>query len=138
MYLLDTNVISELRKSNADANVVTWAKKIPTNELYLSSITILEIEMGILRVERKDKTQGLALRAWLENTVIPEFKDRTLNVDIYVARTCAQLHVPNPKSERDALIGATALVHNMPIVTRNTKDFEGMNLRLINPWDDPN
>ena len=138
MYLLDTNVISELRKSNADANVVTWAKKIPTNELYLSSITILEIEMGILRVERKDKTQGLALRAWIENTVIPEFKDRTLNVDIYVARTCAQLHVPNPKSERDALIGATALVHNMPIVTRNTKDFEGMNLRLINPWDDPN
>lgn len=138
MYLLDTNVISELRKPKANTNVVKWARKIPTSELYLSSITILEIEMGVLSKERKDESQGTALRYWLENVVIPNFHNRTLNVDIKVARTCAQLHVPNRKSERDALIAATALTHNLPVVTRNTKDFKGMNLMLINPWDDSN
>ena len=138
MYLLDTNIISELRKAEtgkADRNVVAWANGIDTSELFISAITILEIEKGVLQVERKDPTQGKILRLWLDNQVIPAFTSRTLDVDTQVAIQCAMLHVPNPKSERDALIAATGLVHKMTVVTRNTKDFEHTGVLLLNPWE---
>jgi len=137
MYLLDTNVISELRKAGdgkADANVVAWLSSVDAATLYLSAVTLMEIELGILRIERRDLPQGDRLRLWLNNHVLPEFADRTLPVDTAVALRCAALHVPDPCSDRDAFIAATALVHGMTIVTRNVDDFEAAHVPLLNPW----
>lgn len=138
MYLLDTNIISELRKAQtlqADKNVVAWAEAIDTSQLFISVVTILELEKGILQVERKDTKQGKVLRAWLDNQVIPAFSGKVLAIDTDIALKCAKLHVPNPKSERDALIAATALVYKMTVVTRNIKDFENSGVLLLNPWN---
>ena len=137
MYLLDTNVVSELRKAKsgkADAGVIAWAAGIPASELFLSAISVLELEMGVLLVERRDAAQGTVLRSWLDRHVLPAFADRILPVDAAVARRCARLHVPDPRAERDALIAATALVHELTVVTRNVSDFEATGVRLLNPW----
>lgn len=138
MYLLDTNVVSELRKASAnkaDANVVNWAKAISATEMYISVITVMELELGILLVERKDVRQAKALREWLNKKVIPSFINRIIPFDVPEALCCASLHSPNPKSERDAMIAATASVHNMTVVTRNINDFKEAGVNLINPWD---
>ncbi len=137
MYLLDTNVVSELRKAGsgkADTNVVAWAEKIRPAELFISVITLMELEMGVLAIERKDERQGKVLRRWLENGVKNAFENRVISIDANVAIQCARLHVPNPKSERDALIAATALVHKMTVATQNTKDFDATGVELVNPW----
>jgi hypothetical protein len=135
MYLLDTNVVSELRKAGrADANVVAWASKVATGTLYISAVTLLEIELGILSLERRDQPQASILRVWMQSHVLPAFEGRVLPVDTPVALQCAQLHVPNRRAERDALIAATAIVHGMTVVTRNVNDFEGTGALLINPW----
>ena len=137
MYLLDTNVVSELRKTKsgkADPNVVSWAQPIPVGSLFLSAITVLELELGLLLIERRDAVQGKVLRAWLDQSVLPAFEGRILPVDVEVARRCARMHVPDRRSERDALIGATALVHGMTVVTRNVPDFSGLDLALLDPW----
>lgn len=135
MFILDTNVISELRKAGrADPGVQAWAASAPTGSLYLSAVTILELEMGVLRVERRDPAQGSLLRRWLEQQVLPAFAGRILPVDTAVAQRCARLHVPNPQSERDALIAATALIHGMTVVTRNSADFTHSGVTLVNPW----
>ncbi|MCC8381111.1 type II toxin-antitoxin system VapC family toxin [Xenorhabdus sp. PB30.3] len=138
MYVLDTNVVSELRKiraGKADPNVAAWAEKVDAADLFVSAITIMELELGILLIERKDATQGTILRAWLEQHVLPEFSERTLPVDTAVAQRCARLHVPDRCSERDALIAATALVHGMTIVTRNVADFQASGVTILNPWE---
>jgi predicted nucleic acid-binding protein len=138
MYLLDTNVISELRKVRSDKankNVEAWASSAATNSLYLSVVTVLELETGILQLERRDAVQGTILRTWLENKVLPAFSGRILPVDIPVARVCAAMHVPNPRPHRDAWIAATALVHGMTVVTRNVRDFEHMGVQMLNPWE---
>lgn len=137
MFLLDTNVISELRKTRAgtaDPNVLAWADSVDASALFISAITVLELEQGVMRVERRDARQGGILRAWLDGQVMPEFTSRILPIDAEVARRCAALHVPDPRSERDALIAATALVHGMAVVTRNTADFDKTGVRLVNPW----
>lgn len=137
MYLLDTNVVSELRKASSgkvDKHVINWASSLPTSSLYISAITIFELERGILLKERKFPDQGMVLRAWFDNRVLPAFADRVLPVDALVARKCAKLHIPNPRPERDALILATALVHGLVMVTRNISDFHYGNIQLINPW----
>jgi len=135
MHLLDTNVISELRKAaRADALVRTWAENVPANSFWLSAITVLELEIGVLRVERRDAVQGAPLRQWLENWVLVRFGERILGVDIEIARRAAQLHVPDPRPERDALIAATALTHGLTVATRNISDFEPMGVALTNPW----
>jgi predicted nucleic acid-binding protein len=140
MYLLDTNVVSELRKPRRgkkgamDRHVSSWASGVAVNALYISSITILEIETGILLAERKDRAKGDVLRSWLEAHVLTAFAGRILPVDLAVARRCAALHVPNRMEDRDALIAATALVHGMTIVTRNVGDFEPSASPLLNPW----
>ena len=137
MYLLDTNVVSELRKvgsGKADAQVVAWAQSVETAALYLSAISLLELELGVLQIERRDPAQGAMLRAWLDGQVAPAFAGRILAVDAHVARSCARLHVPDPRAERDALIAATGLTHGMTIVTRNTADFEATGVAVLNPW----
>lgn len=137
MYVLDTNVISELRKAKAgkaDRHVVAWAGSVSAGSLYVSVITVLELEMGVLQIERRDPAQGSLIRAWLDEQVLPAFAGRVLPVDEPVALRCARLHVPNRQAERDALIAATALVHSMTVVTRNTADFSSANVTVIDPW----
>ena len=138
MFVLDTSVVSELRKirlGKADPHVTQWADSVDAGSLYISAITILELEIGVLQIERKDLGQGTLLRTWLDTLVLPEFNGRILPVDTAVAQCCASLHVPDPRAERDALIAATALVHGMTVVTRNLADFEATGVPLLNPWD---
>ena len=138
MYLLDTNVVSELRKASfgkANQAVCAWAEQIPAASLYVSVITILELETGILMAERKDPVQGKALRSWLEKVVLTAFSGRILPFDLPTARRCAELHVPDRRPERDGFIAATAKTHGMTVVTRNTKDFVAIGVDLINPWE---
>jgi len=135
MYLVDTNVVSELRKAKkADRSVRMWAQALPAASLYLSVISILELEIGILLVERHDRQQGAILRAWMDGHVLPAFDGRVLAIDTAVAQRCAALHVPNPRSDRDALIAATALVHGMTVVTRNVGHFQPTGVAVVNPW----
>ena len=138
MFVLDTNVVSELRKINsgkADRHVAQWADDVDAGSLYISAITILELEIGILQTERRDPAQGATLRTWLEKSVLPEFEGRIFPVDTAVAQRCARLHVPDPRAERDAFIAATALVHGMIVVTRNVVDFAATGVPLQNPWE---
>lgn len=138
MFVLDTNVVSELRKvriGKADSNVTAWTQSVDAADLFVSAITIMELELGVLSIERKDAKQGAMLRSWLDLHVLPEFSRRTLPVDTAVAQRCARLHVPDKRSDRDALIAATALVHGMTVVTRNVDDFKATGVLLINPWE---
>lgn len=138
MFVLDTNVVSELRKvrlGKADPNVAAWTESVDAADLFVSAITIMELELGVLSIERMDAIQGAVLRSWLEQHVLPEFAGRTLPVDTAVAQRCARLHVPDKRGERDALIAATALVHGMTVVTRNVADFEPTGVPTVNPWD---
>lgn len=138
MFILDTDVVSEMRKikaGKAHRNVAAWTESVALAQAYLSSITIHELELGVLLLERKDRPQGAILRAWLDTRVLPEFEGRILPVDTAVTRRCAKLHVPNPKPLRDAFIAATALVHGMTVVTRNVDDFKPMGVEILNPWE---
>jgi predicted nucleic acid-binding protein len=138
MYTLDTNVVSKLRKTSggkADRNVAAWAESVPSASVFLSAITVLELERGILLLERRDPIQGGMLWEWFEAHVLPVLAGRILAVDAAVAQCCAKLHVPDPSPDRDAFIGATAIVHGMQVVTRNVADFEPMGVKTINPWN---
>jgi len=136
MYLLDTNVLSELRRrSRADPRVLAWAAAIPEASAFISVISLFEIERGILLAQRRDPNQAAHLRRWLEMRVMEEFEGRVLPIDSAVALRCAALHVPDPRPAHDALIAATALVHGMTVVTRNTGDFEATGVKLVNPWN---
>lgn len=137
MYLLDTNVVSELRKvraGRADPNVARWIRSAATGTLFLSVIVVHELEAGVLAMERRDPDQGALLRQWLDGHVLPAFEGRIVPVDLVVVRASAALHVPDPRPFRDGLICATARVHGMTVVTRNTADFAGTGVALLNPW----
>ena len=136
MFLLDTNVISELRRANRAAPaVLAWAHTTQASQLFISAITALELERGVLLLERRDPYQGAVLRVWLDGQVMPAFEGRVLAVDAQVARRCAALHVPDPRPERDALIGATVMEHGFTLATRNVADFQMQGIRLVNPWN---
>lgn len=140
MFVLDTIVVSELRKvrlGKADPNVAKWADGVEAGDLYLSVITVQELEIGILLAERRDPAQGAVFRSWMNGHVLPAFKGRILPVDTAVALRSAQLHLPAPRPVRDGLIAATALVHGMAVVTCNIADFEPMGVSIINPWTTP-
>lgn len=135
MFLIDTNVISEMRKpARADANVVGWARQNNQALFSLFAITVLEIQYGALLMQRRDPVQGDLMLRWVVDEVLPSFAGRIIPVDEAVAFRCASLHVPNPRPDRDAYIAASALVHDLTVVTRNTRDFEGTGVRLFNPW----
>lgn len=135
-YLLDTNVISELRKpaGRADANVRAWARQQPTSDLSISVITVMEIEIGVARLERRDSRQGEVLRKWLERDLLAAFSARIWPIDLTVVRRAATMHVPDPRPERDVLIAATALSLNLVVVTRNVSDFQPLGVEVLNPW----
>lgn len=138
MLLLDTNVVSELRKvtaGRADRAVSVWERGVSGAELFVSAVTLFEIEIGILRMELRDPRQGRALRYWFSERVKAAFAGRILPIDEAVALRAAAMHVPDRRSDRDAFIAATALVHGMTVVTRNVRDFEGTGVKLINPWE---
>lgn len=137
MYLLDTNVVSELRKARAgkaDRHVAAWASGVPVASLFLPVVAVQELEMGVLLAERRDPAQGRLLRTWLEVHVLRTFAERILPIDTMIARRSARLHVPDPRPIRDALIAGTALVHGMTVVTRNVADFEPTGVPILNPW----
>lgn len=138
-YLLDTNVVSELRKATdrAHPGVLAWARSKRTSELWLSVISVMEVEIGIARLERRDERQGATLRRWLEQDLLSAFEGRLLPVDVAVARRAAALHVPDPRPERDVLIAATALVRGLTVVTRNVADFAALHVDLVDPWGMP-
>lgn len=135
MFVLDTNVISELRhgKPHQSPDVRAWAAAQPAGRLFLSAITILELEMGVQALERRMPPQGSALRSWLDG-VRTAFAGRILPFTDNTAPVCAALHVPDPRSERDAMIAATAIEHRFTVVTRNVADFHNTGVVLINPW----
>jgi toxin FitB len=135
VFILDTNVLSELRRpKRANPNVVTWSNGTSAVEMFIAAITVLEIETGALMMERKDQRQGRAIRQWSEQTFL-RFAGRILPFDEVIAKQCARLHVPNRRPERDAWIAATALVHGMTVVTRNVADFAPTGVKILNPWD---
>ncbi|STX27913.1 Probable ribonuclease FitB [Legionella beliardensis] len=138
MFLLDTNVVSELRKANSNKvnhNLVHWAKKTNISLMFISVISLLELEMGILKKEKKDPLQGSTLRAWFDSHVLPAFAARIVPIDIAVTRTMAKLHVPKSCSRRNVMIAASALIHGMTLVTRNKVDFAKTGVDIIDPWE---
>ena len=141
MYLIDTNVVSELRRvqtGRGDANVAKWGLETPEHLLYLSVVSLRELESWVLRKERKDAEQGRSMRRWIDQQVRPSFAPRLLPVTEEIALACARLFVPNPPPIADAYIGATALVHGLTVVTRNVADFAPMGVEILNPWEPPN
>ena len=140
MLLLDTNVVSELRKvraGKADPNVARWADTLNSADLFISVVVVHELEIGVLLLEHRDPRQGRLFRQWLQSLVLPAFDGRILPIDAAVAVRAAGLHVPDPQPINDSFIAATALVHGLTLVTRNIIDFRAAGVPLLNPWDAP-
>lgn len=135
MYLIDTNVIGESRRRRAEPRVTAWLDSKSTATLFTSAIVVSEIEAGVLMMERRDPIQGAALRRWMSGQFLPGFADRILPVELPVALKAAEFHVPDPAPRHDALIGATAAVHGLTVVTRNVADFERFGVPVVNPWE---
>jgi len=141
MYLLDSNIISELRKApagRANPGVLAWSQAATPESLFISAITVMELEKGVQLKTRQDPAAGGILRRWLTDHVLPSFRGRVLAVDEAVALENAGYHVPDPRPLADSLIAATAKVHGLCVVTRNARDFEPFTqahgLRVLNPW----
>lgn len=133
-YLLDTIILSDARRKRS-SSLMAWMRAQEIGDLAVSVITILELERGVQRTERTDPVGAEPLRLWLEQDVRRTVARRLLHVDEQTATTAATLHIPDPLPEMDALIAATAIVHDLTLVTRNTKDFQRTGVRLLNPWE---
>jgi predicted nucleic acid-binding protein len=135
MYLLDTNVVSELRViSRANPNVVSWSQQQDWSAFFLSVATVMELQYGALLLSRRDPAQGAPMSEWVRQRVLPDFASKILPLTEEIALVCAALHVPNRRGDRDAWIAATAMVHDLTVVTRNVRDFQGTGARVLNPW----
>ncbi|MDO4683736.1 MAG: type II toxin-antitoxin system VapC family toxin [Lautropia sp.] len=137
MYLLDTNVISELRKAEkgrADPQVMQWFRSVKTRDTWLSVISLVELKIGILRLGRRDPTAAQGLNDWFEHRLLPAYQDRILTLDFHAAMLCAALHIPDKSPLNDAYIAAIAKAHHLSVVTRNTQDFERFDVGLLNPF----
>ena len=132
-YLLDTNVINDARRGSSPA-LNAWLAGQPLIALAVSTITLLELEIGVRRKERADAVAGAHLRRWLHDAVEPMFGDRVLAVDRRVVQEAARLQVPDPMPPFDSLIAATALAHGLVLVTRNRRDMERTGVALLDPW----
>ena len=135
--LLDTNVVSELRKvrnGKAHPAVSAWLTLVDHETMFISVFTLFEIEYGIRLLERRDRRQALLLHRWLEESVIPAFAGNTLPIETSISRQAAQLRALQPRQVPDTFLAATALVHRMTVVTRNVRDFDSMGVRVLNPW----
>ena len=136
MYLLDTNVISELRVvGRTHTNVLSWSSSQDQSKFFLSVATVMELQYGALLLKRRDPRQGEAMRQWVQERVLPDFASRILPLTQDIALVCPELHVPNRRGDRDAWIAATAIVHELTVVTRNVRDFQTANLSILNPWE---
>jgi toxin FitB len=138
MFLLDTNIISESRKlgtSRIDTRAALWFAQVHVETSFVSAMTIFELERGVRQMERRDAKQGLVLRHWFENQIMATYEHRTLPLLHAVALVCAGLHIPDPKSERDAWIAATAIEAGLTLVTRNVSDFADMGVGIVNPFE---
>ena len=137
-FLLDTNVVSELRRgAKCDARVAAWQAAHSPSVCHLSVISLMEIRLGIELVRRRDPKHGEILQSWYDTKVRSAFSKRTLPVTPEIAEKCAELHAERTRPFRDSLILATALSHNLTVVTRNTKDFSDSAARILNPWAPP-
>jgi predicted nucleic acid-binding protein len=133
-YLLDTNVVSDLRRpAKASRAFRDWFEQHQREPMWVSVVTLGEIEQGVSQVERRDLEQGELLRSWFEEQVLATFEQFAIPVDADIARTAARLRVPDPRPWVDSIIAATAIVGNLALVTRNTRDFPD-DVRHINPW----
>lgn len=140
MLFLDTNVVSEIRlvsSGKADLRFIEWVKQMDTRHCWTSAVVLMELERGVLRMERKDPVQGGNLRYWFNTTVRSLFENRVLKIDHTTAQICAKLHIPNKRPENDAWIAASCIQHNLSLVTRNVADFQNLDIELINPFDWP-
>lgn len=133
-YLLDTNVLSEVRRPQGDAGVRRWISSVPTEDIYLSVLTLGEVRRGIGLLSRRDSVQAEVYEAWLV-TVLRDYADRLLPVDAEAAEEWGCMNLPDPISIVDGLMAATAKVRNMTFVTRNTSDVARTGVRLLNPFD---
>ncbi|WP_437998173.1 type II toxin-antitoxin system VapC family toxin [Sorangium sp. So ce185] len=134
-FLIDTNVLSEMRKkTRANSNVLRWSAQNRASELFLSALVIGEVRRGIEGVRARDPVQAGALDAWL-GTVIVSFGPRVLPVTVEIADAWGRLSVPDRLPEIDGLLAATAIVHNLVLVTRNTRDVARTGVRLLNPFE---
>ena len=138
MLLLDTNLVSEIRlvsSGKANLRFIEWVKQMDTHHCWTSAVVLMELERGILRMERKDAIQGQNLRYWFNTTVRSLFENRILKIDRTTAEICAKLHIPNMRPENDSWIAASCIQHNLPLVTRNVADFQNLGIALINPFE---
>lgn len=134
-YVLDTNVVSALRVRGRHRAVQAWAATISVADQFVTATTVAELERGVVAKERSDPAQGEILRRWFDERVLPTFADRVLPFDLPAARILATYRVPEHAPLDDALIAAIAQAADMTVATRNTKHFEPLGVRYLNPWD---
>lgn len=139
MYLLDTNIVSEMRKvklGKAHPNFVAWFASVSSQDIFINATVLMEVERGVLQKERKDVRQGAVLRAWFDGVILPTFYGKILPIDDKTAQICAKLHIPDHAPENDAWIAASAMQHHLILATRNSRDFERTGARVFNPFVD--
>lgn len=136
-YVLDTNVISALRVRGRHPEVERWAASVSVADQFVTALTVMEIERGVVSKESSDPTQGAVLRRWFEDRMLPAFAGRVLPFDLAAARVLARYRVPEHAPMDDALIAAVAEAAEMTVVTRNLRHFTPLGIDCIDPWQSP-